>query len=223
MDDKPFRLLDLPVDLRLMVYESIPIITRHHDFQTPSLEPEGPQGMVTLVTKSFETAILATCRTINNEAGRIIAPKLEKLRVEPMRLMIEPDAVEFCCDYYGLFLSISSATEDLLSPPSPSEECEPSEDPAQNTGSTTVEDPALTSFITKCAHALLLPTPPSAPSPCPRCRRKLLQSPCAHIQAHTHATCFLADCGFPRFSHSCARVQDPARAGEVGWGCARET
>lgn len=67
------------------------VVTRHHTFQTPDTPGTG-----TLVTKSLECSVLATCRTINNEATSTFAPKLAELRTQPLRLMLQRSAAPVC-------------------------------------------------------------------------------------------------------------------------------
>lgn len=42
----------------------------------------------TLVTKTYDVSILATCRTVNSEAKDIVTSRLEQLRANPMRLFV---------------------------------------------------------------------------------------------------------------------------------------
>lgn len=57
---------------------------------------------IKLVTKSIETAILATCRTINLEASKILRPRLDKLRLEPTRFIVDQRALYALTYEYGL-------------------------------------------------------------------------------------------------------------------------
>jgi hypothetical protein len=71
-EEQPFRFLDLPAELRLMVYESLPTKITHHDLRI-SREAHGEQGCLTLVWTTLSgLAVLRTCRQTNSEAKKII-------------------------------------------------------------------------------------------------------------------------------------------------------
>lgn len=151
MAKEPFPFLDLPAELRLMVYEFIPstcyypveaithkankyyvVVTRHHVLSVPlSRMPNvltrvpyltvplstGPYGhcTVTLVTKSLSLSILSTCCTIHSEAAPIFA-RHEKLRKEPMRLLVDYAAAGFC---WGLFQLLTNRAAAIIIVPAP--------------------------------------------------------------------------------------------------------
>ena len=92
--DKPFRFLDLPAELRYMVYEEIETSTCHYRLKDPSFKPKcehqtTPVSYMTLVVRSLPVALLATCRLIHKEAVPFLAPKLETLRDEPSHFIID--------------------------------------------------------------------------------------------------------------------------------------
>jgi len=60
---EPFRFLDLPKDVRLMVYERLPRSTKHTTINNYSRE-----GRVTLISHSVSTTILRTCHEVHQEA-----------------------------------------------------------------------------------------------------------------------------------------------------------
>jgi hypothetical protein len=96
---KPFRFMDLPIDIRLMVYERLPRIIRHTPSrQTQNLEDgditTGLRALI-LITRHVPTAILATCRTIHAEANGIVMRLLRTfiLEQEP-RLIYDIDDLQ---------------------------------------------------------------------------------------------------------------------------------
>ena len=65
-----FRFLDLPTELRLMVYEYLPNRTRRIEFV--KMDGEKVNTSFTLIINSAPTTILRTCRLIHQEAERIV-------------------------------------------------------------------------------------------------------------------------------------------------------
>ncbi|KAF1939325.1 hypothetical protein EJ02DRAFT_457082 [Clathrospora elynae] len=81
-----FRFLDLPTELRLMVYEYLPVTTRHHVLQDPH---SNTPSTITLVAKSLSVALLAANRLISEEAKQILSKKLAFLKTEPLRFIAD--------------------------------------------------------------------------------------------------------------------------------------
>jgi hypothetical protein len=75
-----FRFLDLPVELRLIVYERLPVTTRHHALNDPAHRSLGfldrPLSKVAQVTKCWPVELLRTCHRIYSEARPIAAAML---------------------------------------------------------------------------------------------------------------------------------------------------
>jgi hypothetical protein len=113
--ESPFRFLDLPRELRYMVYERISFETSRHELKDfewipgrwemrdshPMPEWVCDDTMMSdhpsmiLVTKSLPVAILASCRLINAEARRFLAPKLALLQdSERFHFNIHVDAID---------------------------------------------------------------------------------------------------------------------------------
>jgi len=96
-----FRFLDLPIELRLMVYEHLTLITYRHTcnrmpFNTADDDPTngrftsddfGTGPSVTLLRKSYPIAIIQTCHAIRKEAKSIVAKALRQLEQEPLRII----------------------------------------------------------------------------------------------------------------------------------------
>ncbi|KAH6866555.1 hypothetical protein BKA58DRAFT_388209 [Alternaria rosae] len=104
--NKPFRFLDLPADLRYMVYEEIEISTCHYRLEDPtfysdSSEEATPSSYMTLVVKSLLLALLATCRLIHHEAAPYLAHKLETLRNEPSHFTIDSTSLYSLVNSYN--------------------------------------------------------------------------------------------------------------------------
>jgi hypothetical protein len=80
-----FRLLDLPKELRLMVYERLSVTSSRHVIP---LDKRG-ERMITLVNPSVPVRILATCRLVNHEAGLVLRPKVQQMLQTPPTMIID--------------------------------------------------------------------------------------------------------------------------------------
>ena len=73
---QPFSLLHLPKDIRLCIYECIPLVTRHaHVKIIQATKMVVKSVSVTLVTTSLSHSILLTCRQVYDEAIHIFRKK----------------------------------------------------------------------------------------------------------------------------------------------------
>ncbi|KAF2254010.1 hypothetical protein BU26DRAFT_233883 [Trematosphaeria pertusa] len=98
---QPFRFLDLPTELRFMVYEQIPINIQHTVLELSRLlrrrqHPESTrEPTVTLVSYSASLPLLQTCRTIQSEATPFLERKVEALGEEPIRFIVDLDDANY--------------------------------------------------------------------------------------------------------------------------------
>jgi hypothetical protein len=90
--------LDLPKELRLMVYELLPIKTKHkvYDATLAEFSRAGPHSFTVIIKTIPGIQILATNRLINSEASSILAPKMNELLSQPPKMLLPfPEADRF--------------------------------------------------------------------------------------------------------------------------------
>ncbi|KAH7381393.1 hypothetical protein DE146DRAFT_760827 [Phaeosphaeria sp. MPI-PUGE-AT-0046c] len=78
----------LPAEIRLMIYECIPVQVQRYDFQAVSISSATPRSFA-VISKSIDLSILRTCRKIHDEASAIIQKKLHDIRQTPPRWIID--------------------------------------------------------------------------------------------------------------------------------------
>lgn len=82
---QPFRLLDLPKEIRLMIYERLPFSQNRHNIPLENYEHH-----ITLVNPSISgVRILATCRLIHEEASYALKPLMDRILKDPPKIMIQ--------------------------------------------------------------------------------------------------------------------------------------
>jgi hypothetical protein len=110
----PFRFLDLPKDIRLIVYEQLPIVTRHSTIcmaYTPDYN-----GTSTLVLRLLPLAILRVCWTIYHEAHAMLKPKMLEILAHAPQIMVPSTDLPRMQDGFAQFLRILETTCDLPVP-----------------------------------------------------------------------------------------------------------
>ncbi|KAH6866837.1 hypothetical protein BKA58DRAFT_471082 [Alternaria rosae] len=97
MANSTFRFLDLPKEVRLIIYGHIPITTRHHiweDIAKHTFWGEFVSGnTITLVVKSISTEILRVSSLVHEECKPILNRKLQAIQAEPLRLIADRQSV----------------------------------------------------------------------------------------------------------------------------------
>jgi hypothetical protein len=81
----PFRFLDLPKELRLQVYERIPIVTRHHRIE---FRKDNENHTFTILSKHVPGIyLLESCPHVYSEAISL-RKRLQAPNTEPLRLIL---------------------------------------------------------------------------------------------------------------------------------------
>jgi hypothetical protein len=90
-----FCFLDLPKDIRLMVYEFLhtKITLPPVDFTECYIDLNKPPECALVLKTIPGRAVLVTCRCINFEAGAILRPRLRGLGTQPIRLICNKTAL----------------------------------------------------------------------------------------------------------------------------------
>lgn len=131
-NNKTFRFLDLPKELRFMVYDRIPcindhlIISRrdwsffakkqplHRDYEAVHGDADSDQP-ITLVVQAPPSTILATCRSIHDEALPIVSRRRRQPQVESLQIMCSADFLDVFSQQDGLLGIVLNWTTDNIS------------------------------------------------------------------------------------------------------------
>ena len=93
-----FRFLDLPKEVRLIVYEQLSIVRRHTTVQIDYTHPRECYG--TLVHHVLPLTILRVSKMIHHEAYAIVKPRLYDILLQPPRVIIHaPFFIEIAHDF----------------------------------------------------------------------------------------------------------------------------
>jgi hypothetical protein len=93
MDTQIFRFLDLPAELRLMVYDHLTPDIHRSTWKAPTTSTTSDTStteLSSIVTteKVLSPAILRVCKVIHTEADPILSKELQKMMPEPFRLNV---------------------------------------------------------------------------------------------------------------------------------------
>jgi hypothetical protein len=88
---QPFPFQKLPIEIRLMIYECLPVQIKRHVFNTSSntIGSSSKGRSFTTVSKYIDLSILLTCRQIHAEASAIMQKKLLDILDTPPRWIID--------------------------------------------------------------------------------------------------------------------------------------
>ncbi|KAF2029826.1 hypothetical protein EK21DRAFT_66820 [Setomelanomma holmii] len=87
----PFPFARLPTEVRLMVYERLPVQITRHDFTRANSTRAGATSSYSfaIVSKRIDLSILQTCSWVNDEASAIMRRKTEDIMRSPPRVIVD--------------------------------------------------------------------------------------------------------------------------------------
>jgi|TARA_R110002003_G_scaffold48_32_gene4221 RNase P subunit RPR2 len=101
--EEPFRFLDLPPELRCIVYDQVDYSKHRRTLSSVDM-PDGPSKVIQ-VSECLPVSLLATCKLVNKEARTIFNAKLETMKAAPMCFEVDPAAK---ADFCGLMVQCST-------------------------------------------------------------------------------------------------------------------
>jgi hypothetical protein len=118
--DESFRFLDLPPELRCMVYEYLEIGVRRHTLTNtepswcPCWKPTSDESdaNIILIRPYLPVAILSTCRLINQEAAPLLDRKLRELEKIPLQFFLSYGGA-YCLTQGRLLASFSASSRSV--------------------------------------------------------------------------------------------------------------
>jgi hypothetical protein len=90
----PFRFLDLPPELRLMMYENISMSIHYYVFGGPGIWAANPPCTISLIRRTLQVSILTSSKSIYAEAQTIFDTKFRELERTPIRVLM--NYVDLC-------------------------------------------------------------------------------------------------------------------------------
>jgi hypothetical protein len=102
MQQSSFPFLRLPTDIRFMVYD---LLEPSNKYVRLSNQPFRDPNSAILVIRSFDFSILATCKTVNEEASRILHTAAKGILSQCALQILLPTKEETTEDTVVLFLS----------------------------------------------------------------------------------------------------------------------
>ncbi|KAF2028448.1 hypothetical protein EK21DRAFT_20903, partial [Setomelanomma holmii] len=83
MSTQPFCFLDLPAELRCIVYEHIDISIHRQVVSSESVS--GKASQIVLIRRCLPVSLLAACKLINHESMAVFTTKLREMQNDPLR------------------------------------------------------------------------------------------------------------------------------------------
>jgi hypothetical protein len=107
MDSQPFRFLDLPKEIRRMIYERLPRTIKHHYLHIDAPMYGREEQSLTFMTRTIEMSILCVNRLIYSEARSIVSQIAEDyiLKATPEvlsagRVSVALQSIRTICDHF---------------------------------------------------------------------------------------------------------------------------